>query len=88
MRRFPEGNAPKKELDVPLTPPAGSPVVKTDSESAGGDGPGRDRAGRECRADYGRAGDLRREMRTGGAQRLSSDPGEQVGRGRRSGGRG
>jgi penicillin-binding protein 1A len=25
---FPEGNAPKKELEVPLTPPAGSPVVK------------------------------------------------------------
>jgi penicillin-binding protein 1A len=25
---FPEGNAPKKELDVPLTPPADSPVVK------------------------------------------------------------
>jgi penicillin-binding protein 1A len=26
--KFPEGNAPKKELDVPLTPPADSPVVK------------------------------------------------------------
>jgi len=25
---FPEGNAPKKELDVPLTPPPDSPVVK------------------------------------------------------------
>jgi penicillin-binding protein 1A len=25
---FPEGNAPKKELEVPLPPPAGSPVVK------------------------------------------------------------
>jgi penicillin-binding protein 1A len=25
---FPEGNAPKKQLDVPLTPPADSPVVK------------------------------------------------------------
>jgi len=25
---FPEGNEPKKELDVPLTPPEGSPVVK------------------------------------------------------------
>jgi penicillin-binding protein 1A len=25
---FPEGNAPKKELELPLTPPAGSPVVK------------------------------------------------------------
>jgi penicillin-binding protein 1A len=26
--KFPEGNAPKKQLDVPLTPPADSPVVK------------------------------------------------------------
>jgi penicillin-binding protein 1A len=25
---FPTGNMPKKELDVPLTPPADSPVVK------------------------------------------------------------
>jgi hypothetical protein len=25
---FPEGNAPKKELEVPLTPAVGSPVVK------------------------------------------------------------
>src|ERR1035438_665413 len=25
---FPEGNAPEKQLDVPLTPPGGSPVVK------------------------------------------------------------
>jgi penicillin-binding protein 1A len=25
---FPEGNAPKKELDVPLTPPPDSPVVQ------------------------------------------------------------
>jgi penicillin-binding protein 1A len=27
--KFPEGNAPKKQLDVPLTPPGESPVVKT-----------------------------------------------------------
>jgi penicillin-binding protein 1A len=26
---FPEGNAPKKELDVPLTPPPGAPVVNS-----------------------------------------------------------
>jgi len=26
---FPEGNAPEKQLDVPLTPPGESPVVKT-----------------------------------------------------------
>jgi penicillin-binding protein 1A len=25
---FPQGDAPKKELDVPLTPPPDSPVVK------------------------------------------------------------
>ena len=26
--KFPEGNAPEKQLDVPLTPPEESPVVK------------------------------------------------------------
>jgi penicillin-binding protein 1A len=26
--KFPEGNAPEKQLDVPLTPPGESPVVK------------------------------------------------------------
>ena len=26
--KFPEGNAPEKQLDVPLTPPGGSPAVE------------------------------------------------------------
>jgi penicillin-binding protein 1A len=44
---FPEGNAPKKELDMPLTPPPDSPVVKeipkatddTDSDAVEPDSP-------------------------------------------------